>query len=228
MDVKQTLANMALEVEALETPAEVVDRIAHFARLAVGSDDSGILLVKARGRIETPAATSDRIVRAHAIQGELGEGPCVEAVHGGDSTYTTMDAATDARWPRWGKQVAELGYHSVVSVRLETRGRLYGSLNSYSDARDAFSAEDITTLEFLAAHASVAIASTQEVDDLRTALNTRTVIGNAQGVLMAVYDLSADDAFRYLQRLSMDSHRKLFDVASEVVAQRHELRKLIT
>jgi AmiR/NasT family two-component response regulator len=45
---------------------------------------------------------------------------------------------------------------------------------------------------------------------------------------MAIYDLDAEDAFRYLRRLSMDGNRKLLDVASDIVAQRHELRKLIT
>ncbi|MCW2839566.1 MAG: hypothetical protein JWR55_1049 [Aeromicrobium sp.] len=45
---------------------------------------------------------------------------------------------------------------------------------------------------------------------------------------MAVYDIDAQDAFAYLRRLSMDGNRKLIDVAREIVAQRHELRKLLT
>lgn len=228
MDVQKMLANMALEAETLQSPTEVVERIAHYARLAVDSDDSGILLVRAGDRIETPAATSDRIVEAHAMQGELDEGPCIDAVRDGDATYVTADAGADVRWPVWGPRVAALGYHSVVSVRLETRGRRYGSLNSYSSRRDAFTPEDVEVVEYLATHASVAIASTQAVDDLRTALETRTTIGHAQGVLMAVYDIDAEDAFGYLRRLSMEGNRKLFDVAKDVIAQRHELRKMIT
>jgi GAF domain-containing protein len=227
MDVPKMLANMALEAETLETPAEVIERIAHYARLAIDSDDSGILLVKARGRVETPAGTSERIAEAHALQGELDEGPCIDAVRDGDAAYVTPDAGVDPRWPNWGPRVAKLGYNSVVSVRLETRGRRYGSLNSYSAQHDAFSPEDVEVMQYLAVHASVAIAMTQTVDDLHTALQTRKIIGHAQGVLMAVYDIDAEDAFRYLRRLSMEGNRKLFDVAAEVVAQRHELRKLI-
>jgi GAF domain-containing protein len=229
VDIRRVLADMALEVESLESPTDVIDRIAHYARLAIDTDDSGILLVKAGGkRVETPAATSERIVTAHALQGELDEGPCVESVRGGDSTYVTPDAGKDPRWPKWGPRVAELGYHSVLSVRLETRGRRFGSLNSYANSRDAYSREDVETMEFLAAHASVAMASIQAVDDLQTALETRTTIGHAQGILMAVYDIDAQDAFQYLRRLSMDGNQKLYDVAAQVIAQRHELRKLIS
>jgi GAF domain-containing protein len=228
MDIRQMMANMALEVETLRSPSEVIDRISHYARLAIDADDSGILLVKARGLVSTPAATSDRIVEAHALQGELGEGPCIDAVRDGQSTYMTGNASTDPRWPTWGPRVAAIGYHSVVSVRLETRGRRYGSLNSYSNAPDAFTPNDVEVMELLAAHASVAIATAQAVDDLQTALETRTTIGHAQGVLMAVYDIDAQDAFAYLRRLSMDGNRKLVDVAREIIARRHELRKLLT
>jgi GAF domain-containing protein len=228
MDIRRTLATMALEVETLETPAEVIDRIVQYARLAIDSDDSGILLVQARGKIITAASTSGRIVEAHALQAELDEGPCLDAVRDGDSTYVTGDAGHDSRWPTWGPRSVELGYHSLVSVRLETHGRRYGSLNSYATRPDAFTDHDVEVMQFLAAHASVAIASAESLDNLQTALKTRTTIAVAQGVLMAIYDLDAEDAFRYLRRLSMDGNRKLLDVAYDVVAQRHELRKLIT
>jgi GAF domain-containing protein len=228
MDIRQTLATMALEVEMLESASEVIDHIAQYARIAVDCDDSGVLIVQAKGRVSTPASTSDRIVAAHALQAELDEGPCVESVRDGASSYVTGDAGTDDRWPAWGPRVAALGYHSVISVRLQTHGHRHGSLNAYSNERDAFTADDVAAMEFLAAHASVAIASAQTVDNLRTALETRTTIGHAQGVLMAVYDIDAEDAFRYLRRLSMDNNLKLLDVARDVVAQRHELRKLIS
>lgn len=221
------LANMALEAEALESPPEVIERIAHYARLAIDADDSGILLIKGRGKASTPAATSDRIVEAHGLQVELDEGPCIDAVRSDEPVSVTGDASNDRRWPAWGPQVAALGHHSVVSVRLETRDRRHGSLNSYSSARNAFSADDVEVMQFLAAHASVAIASTQTIDDLQTALETRSTIGHAQGFLMALYDIDAQHAFSFLRRLSMDSNRKLIDVASDVIAQRHELRKLI-
>jgi GAF domain-containing protein len=224
MDVRRLLSSMALEVQAL-TPDEALERIAHYARVAVDATDSGIILVKARGKLVTPAGTSDDVNKAHQLQTELDEGPCLEAIRGESSSYVTGDASRDPRWSRWGSLVAELGYRSVVSVRLETRDRRYGSLNAYSADLDDFTASDVEVMHYLGAHASAAIAAAQTVEDLSTALESRNLIGQAQGILMAVYDLDPDGAFQYLRRLSMDSNQRLREVASTVVAQRHELRK---
>jgi hypothetical protein len=228
MDVRRLLSAMALEVHGAETPTDVIDRIAHYARVAVDADDSGIMIVKARGKVETPAGTSDNITKAHALQAELDEGPCLDAIRSDTAAYITGDARTDKRWTTWGPRVAMLGYRSVVSVRLETNDRKYGSLNAYSAGIDAFSRQDVDVLEILAAHASVAIAASQSLHDLHLALDSRTTIGQAQGILMAVYDLDAEGGFQYLRRLSQDSNRRLVDICKEVVAQRHEVRKHIS
>jgi GAF domain-containing protein len=225
MDVRRLLSAMALEVHGVDTPAQVIDRIAHYARVAVDAEDSGIMMVKARGKVETPAGTSDNITKAHALQAELDEGPCLEVIRGDEATCVTQNAATDPRWPVWGPRVAGLGYRSVVSVRLETNERKYGSLNAYSVGTNAFSQQDVEVMEILAAHASVAIAASQSLHDLNLALDSRTTIGQAQGILMAVYDLDIEGAFQYLRRLSQDSNIRLVDICKEVIAQRHELRK---
>jgi GAF domain-containing protein len=228
MDVRRLLSAMALEVQGLESPLEAIDRIAHYARIAVNADDSGIMMVKTRGRFETPAATSDNIAKAHALQAELDEGPCLDAIRSDEPIYVSEDVTTDPRWPVWGTQVAGLGYRSVISVRLATKERRYGSLNAYSAGVDAFSVQDVEVMEILAVHASVAIAASQTMHDMQTALASRTTIGQAQGVLMAVYDLDPEGAFQYLRRLSQHGNTRLADVCEQVIAQRHELRKLLS
>jgi GAF domain-containing protein len=227
MDVRRLLSAMALEVHGVDTPDEAVDRIAHYARIAVDADDSGILLVGARGKAQTSACTSAKVEQAHALQTELNEGPCLDAIRTDTSTWVTDDAQSDRRWPSWGPRVTALGYRSVISVRLETQGRSYGSLNAYSADADAFSKADLEVMQVLGAHASVAIATSREMDNLRAALDSRTLIGQAQGVLMAVYDLDATGAFHYLRRLSQDGNIRIVKVSEHVIAQRHELRKQI-
>ena len=59
-----------------------------------------------------------------------------------------------------------------------------------------------------------------EIEQLRLALDHRTVIGQAQGILMERLDLDADRAFTFLRRASNHSNRKLFAVATSVVAAR--------
>lgn len=224
MDVRRLLSSMAVEVQSL-TPNEASERIAQYACIAVDASESGIMLLKARGRFESAKGTSDDVEKAHLLQVECAEGPCLEAIRGGDAIYVTGDAANDARWPKWGPLVAELGFRSVVSVRLETRDRTYGSLNAYSTDLDDFTQSDIEVMEYLGAHASAAIAASQTTEHLSIALESRNLIGQAQGILMAVYDLDSEGAFQYMRRLSMHGNTRIAEVAGQIVAQRHELRK---
>jgi AmiR/NasT family two-component response regulator len=58
-----------------------------------------------------------------------------------------------------------------------------------------------------------------EVKSLKEGLQTRTVIGEAVGLLMGRYDLSAEDAFEELVRRSSHSNRKVRVLAAEIVAE---------
>ena len=55
---------------------------------------------------------------------------------------------------------------------------------------------------------------------LRAALESRHVIGIAQGVLAAQYDISYERAFEVLHRYSNDRNLKLRDVAQKVADER--------
>lgn len=58
----------------------------------------------------------------------------------------------------------------------------------------------------------------RELAGLRAALESRVVIGQAQGLLMAWYSLSPGSAFAVLTRLSQERNRRLRDVAAQLVA----------
>ncbi len=76
-----------------------------------GCEFASVSLRRRRGRVETTASTSELASACDALQYELGEGPCLEAVWDGDS-YLAEDIATDPRWPRWGPRVAAHGRRS--------------------------------------------------------------------------------------------------------------------
>jgi hypothetical protein len=54
-------------------------------------------------------------------------------------------------------------------------------------------------------------------DDLRIALGSRAVIDQAEGILTEGHELTADQAFQVLARVSMQSNRKLRHVADHLV-----------
>lgn len=187
-------------------------------QMVPGCDFAGISLRRSKGKIETPALT-DPIVRAlDDAQYELDEGPCLDAIRGQD-TYLIEDTGRESRWPRWAPLAAELGARSVLSVRLATAEQVVGGLNMYSARPYAYDDDAMQIAHVYAAHASAAVAVTEQVAGLRTALQNRHTIGMAQGMLLLRYGLTEDQAFQFLARISQESNIKLRDVAVRVQAE---------
>lgn len=220
MDGPRILAEMALELEQDRDPDTILDRVSHYARLLLDADDAGVMRIITRQKVETPAATTDRVDQAHQLQAQFDEGPCLDAITG-RATYVSNDVKGDSRWPRWGPAVVEIDILSAVGVRLATRERGYGSLNIYANRAGAFSAADIELAELLAAHATTAFAAAERAAGLETALESRTTIAQAQGILMQKFDIDADAAFDFLRRISQHENRRLFAVAEAIVVQRN-------
>lgn len=60
----------------------------------------------------------------------------------------------------------------------------------------------------------------QKIEQLTEALEHRTVIGQALGLLMERFDLSDDEAFAFLSRCSSNQNRKLYEIAVDFVETR--------
>lgn len=71
-----------------------------------------------------------------------------------------------------------------------------------------------------ARHASIALAVTDEVFNLKIAIDTRKLIGQAQGILMERFGISGDHAFDVLRRYSQTANVKLSTVVQQVIDER--------
>jgi hypothetical protein len=61
-----------------------------------------------------------------------------------------------------------------------------------------------------------------EVEGLTRALHSRDVIGQAKGILIAYYNISADDAFMLLVQVSQHTNTKLAEIAAVLVTRVRE------
>ena len=185
-----------------------------------GAQDAGITQVK-NGHFETLAATSDLAERTDAIQYELTSGPCVDAVLE-KAIFRTGDLRRDPRWSEFGARASrETGVLSMLSIRLflETDAKLLVGLNMYSTEPDAFDEDAETIGILLATHGTLAVAGVaarEQVNNLNIALESRTEIGIAMGILMAQHQITRQDAFNALRVSSQYTGRKLHDLATEV------------
>lgn len=187
--------------------------------LVDGCGHAGVTMASRRG-LWSAAATDEVVVRGDALQEELSEGPCVDSVRE-QHTVVSQNLAADRRWPRWAPRVTqELGVHAMLSLLLYTERDTLGALNLYADRPGAWDADAIAVGHALADQLAVAVADAREIEHRGQAMAGRTVIGQAQGILMERFDLAADQAFEYLRRISQDTNRKLVAVAEEIARTR--------
>ena len=209
-------AEVALVLEDVPSHEQTVERVAHLAQETLACDFASVTLRRGRGRLETVASTHPDVEKADALQYEFGEGPCYEAVKE-EGNFLSQDIEHDERWPTWGPEAAKLGLHSLLGLRLQTRQETFGALNLYHRAPRAYDDDDLALASIFASHASVALAASSNDANLRRAIDTRHVIGQAQGILMERFDIDDVRAFSVLRRLSQDGNTKLRQVAQQIV-----------
>ncbi|AZI57010.1 ANTAR domain-containing protein [Nakamurella antarctica] len=213
------MAEAARDLAAQTELDEALKQVSDLALRTVACDRASITLRLPGGNYETFAATDDKAQQADALQYSLNEGPCVDALWN-NGYYRVEDVGTDPRWPQWGPQAAELGIHSILSIHLFTSNLPVGALNLYSTRYRTYSDEDVEVAKIVAAHASVAFARIRAEKDLWAAVDSRHLIGQAQGILMGKLNLTAEQAFAVLQRYSQRSNTKLRDVAVKIIDTR--------
>lgn len=217
----ELVAAAAREMQDEQDPGATMDKAVELGLSIVGgAQEAGISLMYRGGRIDTPAATSDAVRRIDEMQYHFNEGPCLDAIrkHG---LSLSDDVRSDGQWPTWGPAAAdETGLRSMMCFRLFTHGDKFGAINFYSRQTAAFDEDDRDHGVAIAAHMAIAIAAAQQIGQLQAGIDTRTVIGQATGILMARFDMDADQAFAVLTRLSSHTNRKLRDVAHELVETR--------
>jgi GAF domain-containing protein len=199
---------------------QTLQRVVEAAAANLGPEVwASVSLVRQRREVDTPATSDDRAAHADRLQYELGEGPCLDAIWE-QETFQIDDMTTDEHYPRWSAAVAEqTGIRSSLSLQLYTdeNQKSLGGLNLYSPRPGAFDAHTRGEALAFAAQAAVAVTSARTEEHLRSALSTRTLIGQAQGILMERLKLTPDQAFAVLSRLSQQSNVKLREIARRLV-----------
>jgi GAF domain-containing protein len=212
------LAAMARDLLAQESVQDTVDRISdHAVALIDGCDAAGILTLRRRA-VRTVSATDDVVRASDAVQGELREGPCFDAVtlEGSVQHIPDLREAGDS-WPRYAPRAVELGLRSAMGFRLFDRHNTLGALNVYSYRPNAFTHQDEHVGWLLASHAAVAFAHARTEDQLQTALQSRDEIGQAIGIVRERFNLGQDQAFAVLKRTSQDLNIKLREIAEKII-----------
>lgn len=218
-DPDPLFAERLAEVASLLDAGSVHETLQRIVDLAVktipGCEHAGVSIVHG-SKIATPAASDAVPLRVDAIQYEVGEGPCLNAI-AESQTFKTDDLAKETRWPKFSARAQEeTGVSSMLAFRLFARGHTLGALNLYSKERAAFGEEADEIGVLFAALAGAALGAAQTEEGLKIALRSRDVIGQAKGILMERHRITDDQAFEMLSRGSQRLNIRLAAVAERV------------
>jgi GAF domain-containing protein len=151
------------------------------------------------------------------------DGPLYDSLTYGEP-HRIGDLAADHRWPEFAAAAINAGYRSALLLPLPATTGSAAAFSLFSTKVDAFGDTSYDIVLLFALHAGVAFDNVQLFNDsrslieqLRTALTTRTVIGQAQGLLMHRYGITSSVAFDVLRRASQDTNIKLRQLSNELV-----------
>jgi ANTAR domain-containing protein/GAF domain-containing protein len=188
------------------------------AQHTFGCGAAGVILIADGASYVGAEASTAEAESADGLQIEHQEGPGLDAITGLQPVLAT-DIRLDSRWRFWAPLAAGLGFRSVLSLVLSDGGPL-GALNLYSRRPSFFGAEHTAPGRSLAQQVSIAIAVAVEREQLARARDSREVVGQATGILMERYRVTAEEAIAMLRRYSSHSNQKLRLVAERVLSDR--------
>jgi len=120
------------------------------------------------------------------------------------------------------KEMAKkLGLRSMASIPLQVRDeKIIGVLNCFTSEYHDFTETEISLIKTVANQSAVAIFNSEllvKTKVIQEELETRKLIERAKEILMRRMNIKSDEAFRWLQKKSMDSRKSMRQIAEAIL-----------
>jgi GAF domain-containing protein len=200
-----------------------LDRVVAAATTLFDADTAGLMLLATDGRLAAASAFDQQGELAELAQEQLGQGPCVEAFTRG-LPVAIPDLRADARFDKIAFALRSAGIRGALCVPVEVLGGPIGTLDLFTAIPRAWDDSEVSAarayagvVASLLGSAVAAHASSRLAKQLQVALDSRVLIEQAKGVLMASEKLDAQTAFNRLRRQARDTRRPVPEVAQEII-----------
>lgn len=149
---------------------------------------------------------------------KLGEG-IAGIVARDNKPICVLDVKNDERY--LNRDIAKKeGLCSLVCVPLAVKGRVIGVLNCYTSRKHKFSKHEIDLLTALASQTAMAIENAElnlRARSAEEALIIRKLIERAKDILAQDANILPSEAYRLIQKQSMDSRKSMREVAEAII-----------
>jgi transcriptional regulator with GAF, ATPase, and Fis domain len=200
-----------------------LDRVVAAATTLFGADTAGLMLLANDGTLAAASAFDQQGALAELTQAQLGQGPCVEAFTRG-VPVAIPDLRADARFDQIAFALRSAGIRGALCVPVEVLGGPIGTLDLFTATPRAWDDSEVSAahayagvVASLLGSAVAAHASSRLAKQLQVALDSRVLIEQAKGVLMASEKVDAQTAFTRLRRQARNTRRPVPEVAREII-----------
>lgn len=117
------------------------------------------------------------------------------------------------------------GLVSLLSVPMMYKNKVLGLLNSYTPVEHVFTDDEVVFAQSVANQCAAAIENTRLLSEklaAQEALEARKVIERAKGILMQQKHVGEAEAFREIQRQSMDRRKSMKEIGEAIILA-HEM-----
>lgn len=221
-----SLQDLLLEAVDIHT---FLDQLAVLGSRSLAAEDGikvmcGVTLELRSGRQLTVASSTDEARRLDEVQYDFDQGPCLHALRS-NTIVKIDDCHADGRWPSYLRKIENAGVRSVLALPLALEGDARAALNIYAEQPFAFDEGSVERASLFAEEASKALrisvrgwASVSAVENLQAAMQSRTGIDLAVGIIMGQNRCSQEEAFEILRRASNARNVKVREIADELVS----------
>ncbi|MGO4227272.1 GAF and ANTAR domain-containing protein [Arthrobacter sp. YAF34] len=210
---------------------EFLDELTRLAAGGLSRADRPVVCSVRVARPRKPTRTgagSPHVLALAQMQSRDGDGPAITAM-GEARTVYIRDLTQGNQWPEFGKTAAAGGYLAVLCIPValdgESESDSRAAFSFYAGRRSGFTASDIVSAENIARKVSGPLRLSLRIDqlqgacdDLANAMQSRSVIDMAIGVIMAQNRCRPDEALSVLRKASNARNTKVRDVATSIVA----------
>jgi len=207
------------------TMGETLRRVSELAMIAVPQSELVGITMMVEGRVGTFVFTHPEVPEIDRAQYDTGRGPCIDAYYTGE-VYVIESTITEQRWPEFCEVARQHHVLSTLSIPMVATGGAVGAMNLYARTEAAFGPDEVETAHQFAMQGAFVLVNAQAYWDSRTlsenleaAMESRSVIEQAKGVIMNAQSKNADEAFRVLVAQSQHENIKLREIAKRIVAE---------
>ena len=226
-------ALIAAEPALASGPADRGDHLGRLCRIAartLPARGAAVTVMTAEGAQPVAVASDPQTQALEEQQFSFGEGPCVDAFAYRRPVLEPDLGGLSTRWPVYTPAALQHGVRAVFAFPLQVGAARLGVLDIYRDEPGVLSAEALLqALSFaeialrILLDGQASVATDRPFQGLESAVESRSELFQAQGMVMIQLGVSLAAAMSRLRAHAYAHDRRLSDVARDVVARRLEL-----